>query len=1186
MTGWKEQTEQSELFEVLPCAMVFCEKKEREDGFKEYCLYDGNPSFYECIGYEKESFPDGIIPIDKILVMAERGKFGQLTDKMQQYPEECYSEELLVMDKNGDYHPVLWNGKYTMQQGEEGVFLFGCISLENVHQKRTELINRLNESESDRKKVKNMLYELPVGVALLRGGNTYTVTEANQEFYRITGYSGSKMEERNLSFLNCIYSEDYNIFEDAVELVRMNKKPVEFEVRVLTKDHRLCCCIFQCQLYYYMDAIPYYILTGWDITKRKTLEDELRIMGERYRLLEEVTDEIPLDYDVLHHKFRVPAKYQLSLHGDEDWMVEREVVLGEIHEEDRETVRKAIEAASLREMSGTLEYRLHRKAEDDACKYVWYRTVYRSIPGQNQQIAWIIGKSYDISIDKQKQEKLSEEMHLDPLTRLYNKVAVKEEVEKFLSAEQEGTHVLFLIDIDNFKKVNDTFGHAVGDTVISDIAGLIQEQFRSTDIIGRVGGDEFVVFMKSTTLKAATEKAKQLCTNVGKSLNGDGEDVRVTLSVGLAVYGKNGNDYQALFEKADNAMYRIKDNGKNYYALADESVIPDPKQYTRLKRTDEERGGKADTQFLILACNLLSHAKDLNASLNVLLEQIGKRFRLNMVAVFELEEDRPEMLLTNCWSNIGQIYEKNVLPVTWEKFDKIESGTFIHVSELQNRNTYDLENWNLNRTKIMSMAAVKFEFSNGRMGCLDIGTIEKDTRWDADEVATLCELSHIIGVFVSLRERLREDQRAIHQLKHRDKLTGLYVLDSFKNKFEKELKNRQLQDIYALVVVDIDHFSYINENFGQAVGDSILYKMARLLETKDKYQLFSARMYSDYFVSLLKAENREQIISSIAEGNQKFEIEYKEKYPAGSISLSTGICFVEEQVAFDNVFEGANLARKYAKEQHISTGVVYETHMRQKRDDLVRVSSQFYGAIQKGEFKLYLQPKFMLGSREIYGAEALARWQTEDGRVIPPARFIPALESLGYVVDLDFCIFEQLLRTMKRWVDTGKEMITVSTNFSRKNFENGGYEFIERIKAILNKYPVPTEYIEIEVTESAVAENMECLKNCMEQLSELGFRIAIDDFGTGYSSLSVLLEVPANVIKIDKTFTDKLDQEKQRRFVSKMGLLIKATKEEVIFEGIETEEQEAFLKSSGFKYGQGYLCDKPIQVEEFEKKYM
>lgn len=228
----------------------------------------------------------------------------------------------------------------------------------------------------------------------------------------------------------------------------------------------------------------------------------------------------------------------------------------------------------------------------------------------------------------------------------------------------------------------------------------------------------------------------------------------------------------------------------------------------------------------------------------------------------------------------------------------------------------------------------------------------------------------------------------------------------------------------------------------------------------------------------------------------------------------------------------------------------------------------------------------MLGSREIYGAEALARWQTEDGRVIPPARFIPALESLGYVVDLDFCIFEQLLRTMKRWVDTGKEMITVSTNFSRKNFENGGYEFIERIKAILNKYPVPTEYIEIEVTESAVAENMECLKNCMEQLSELGFRIAIDDFGTGYSSLSVLLEVPANVIKIDKTFTDKLDQEKQRRFVSKMGLLIKATKEEVIFEGIETEEQEAFLKSSGFKYGQGYLCDKPIQVEEFEKKYM
>ena len=139
---------------------------------------------------------------------------------------------------------------------------------------------------------------------------------------------------------------------------------------------------------------------------------------------------------------------------------------------------------------------------------------------------------------------------------------------------------------------------------------------------------------------------------------------------------------------------------------------------------------------------------------------------------------------------------------------------------------------------------------------------------------------------------------------------------------------------------------------------------------------------------------------------------------------------------------------------------------------------------------------------------------------------------------------------------------------------------------MLDFYRVPAEYIEIEITESMVIDNMDALHYSMEELKKMGFRIAIDDFGTGYSSLNVLLEIPANVIKMDKTFTDKLNEERQRRFVSKMGMLIKAARQEVLFEGIETEEQLQHLKSSGFKYGQGFLFDKPITVKAFEQKYL
>ena len=187
---------------------------------------------------------------------------------------------------------------------------------------------------------------------------------------------------------------------------------------------------------------------------------------------------------------------------------------------------------------------------------------------------------------------------------------------------------------------------------------------------------------------------------------------------------------------------------------------------------------------------------------------------------------------------------------------------------------------------------------------------------------------------------------------------------------------------------------------------------------------------------------------------------------------------------------------------------------------------------------------------------------------------------------LDFYILEQLLRAMRRWRDSGRELFTISTNFSRRNFENGGDDFIERLQNTLQRYGIDPCYIEIEVTESVIVEKLDSLKACLTRLGKLGYRIAIDDFGTGYSSLSVLLEIPANVVKIDKSFTDKIHQNGQSAFVYQMGQFIQSAKEEVIFEGIEEEQQRTFLMECGFNYGQGYYFDRPLPLEEFEKKYI
>ena len=558
-----------------------------------------------------------------------------------------------------------------------------------------------------------------------------------------------------------------------------------------------------------------------------------------------------------------------------------------------------------------------------------------------------------------------------------------------------------------------------------------------------------------------------------------------------------------------------------------------------------------------------------------------------MVSVFEYAPDGKNMLLTNCWSDMGQIYEKNILPITWPKLMKAEVGEFVQTTpKWQEKRKKEWLEWSGNAIPIQSIAAVKFEYSNGKTGCIDVGSVEQGKQWRTEEIGTICELSRVVAVFVTLREKMQEDQQAIHKLKNRDRLTGLYNLEAFRTKLVQllEAEENPQENTYALTMVDVNNFSYVNENFGAEMGDSILKEFSRLLERKKV--MAACRMYSDYFLVLSRGKSQQEIRRRVKEGNEEFEAKLQERYPAGGMKLSAGICFLSEKSSFETILESANLARKYAKEHNITSGVVYIEKMRQTRDEQVLIATRFYAAIQRGEFEMFLQPKFRLKENTIYGAEALARWHFGEDGYLQPNRFVPALELMGYIKDLDFFILEQLLKYMTKWKESGKSLFTISTNFSRKHFENGGEAFLQRMHETMDKYDIDPSYIEVEVTESVMTEKLEDLKHCMIELAQMGFRIAIDDFGTGYSSLSVLYEIPANVVKIDKSFTDKVMVDNKGEFVSQMGKFIRAAKEEIVVEGIETEEQRQFLESHGFEYGQGYLFDRPIPADEFERKYL
>lgn len=949
--------------------------------------------------------------------------------------------------------------------GEHGIYPFGGTIMEyELFERELERLDFIRRGD--------LLYDMPVGLAVMKGGHELTIVAVNREFLQMEGYSREELMGGGASYIDYIYGEDIGKFEDMVEKCKTNKTVEMLELRIRTKDGGLRWEMVQCKLYCHRNAIPYYLLTSWDMEEHKREEEERRI---------------------------------------------------------RESI--------------------------------------------------------------QLQEQISDEVRLDPQTKLLNKVAVVEEVEHFLMWEPKGTHVFFLIDIDNFKQINDTFGHTVGDTVIADVAQIIREHFSEEDIVARVGGDEFVVFMKYTTREQARVCAKKLCSEAAKRLIGDGAIVNITLSIGLAMYGKDGEDYETLFANADRAMSCTKGSGKNNFSFAKKGVMSQGKPRNRLE-IGQDRLADVDKDFLNFAFSLLSHARDINGSLNVLIEQIGKKYGLHTVSVFEYLDECPEMLLMNSWSKYGAIYEKNRLPRTVEEFEKARIGEFVSIDEeqLKKKGKRFCENWNPNRESIRYLAGVKFEFSNNRTGCLYVGVGQKRGNFTTEEESTFLELARVVGVFVSLRNRLNEDQKEIRQLQNQDMLTGLYNLEAFRHWFEDHLHHGDFipreYEVYAVVHIDMNNFSYVNENFGQKVGDSILQEFGRVL-LEEEHVVKACRMYSDYFIELVEGDDKDEIYQKVLEETRTFEKIQKIRYPGSDMRLSAGICFIREgDSSFDMILEGANLARKQAKEQKGNGVVVYQDVMREKRDNDFQVTGKFYDALQKGEFEVFLQPKFLLKERTLYGAEALARWRMESGEVTSPNKFIPPLENMGYIMELDFYILEQLLKAMRRWKDAGNELFTISTNFSRRHFENGGKEFMRRLQELMERYQIEPRFIEIEITESVVVENIDCLKDCLKQLDKWGYRIAIDDFGTGYSSLSILLDIPADVIKIDKSFTDKINREEQRDFVTKLGQFILAAKEEVIFEGIESEEQRQFLEDCGFNYGQGFLFDRPLSLEEFERKYI
>lgn len=240
--------------------------------------------------------------------------------------------------------------------------------------------------------------------------------------------------------------------------------------------------------------------------------------------------------------------------------------------------------------------------------------------------------------------------------------------------------------------------------------------------------------------------------------------------------------------------------------------------------------------------------------------------------------------------------------------------------------------------------------------------------------------------------------------------------------------------------------------------------------------------------------------------------------------------------------------------------------------------------IENNEFVIFLQPKVDTLTEKIQGAEALIRKKVGD-KIIMPDQFIPAYEKTGEIVKLDMYVLEEVCKLQQKWKKMHFPILPISINESRHHLKNPNH--VEELNSVIKKYQANPNFIELEMTETTVIEDIEVAKRAGKNVHELGFLISMDDFGTGYSAFNVLKDIEIDILKIDKMFFDDLENNiRAQIIIDTIIQMCKRLNIKTVAEGIETKEQVEFLKKVKCDMIQGYYFSKPISVEDFEKKYL
>ncbi len=377
----------------------------------------------------------------------------------------------------------------------------------------------------------------------------------------------------------------------------------------------------------------------------------------------------------------------------------------------------------------------------------------------------------------------------------------------------------------------------------------------------------------------------------------------------------------------------------------------------------------------------------------------------------------------------------------------------------------------------------------------------------------------------------------------------------------------------AFIQFDIQKFKIVNDLYGEKFGDEVLDFIERQLEKCCNERQFFINLRSDVFMVVTEYKNERELQAFIRELDSQTRL-----FKSVKLQMSFGVYTVEDrEMELRQMEDRAAMARKAAKKNILRNILFYREQFKESLYNRKFIEENMQAAISERQFCIYLQPKYSITKNEIIGAEALVRWLHPERGMIFPDQFIPVIEENGFIKRLDYYIWEEACRFIKRCEAAGINNCPVSVNVSRIHLRDN--ECIGILSDMIKDYSIPKKLLELEITETADDQqiSMKAL-----QLKEEGFTLLMDDFGSGYSSLNILLETPFDVIKLDRKFMiNMMLSGKGRLILEQVITMADKLQLGVLAEGVETKEQVELLQNIGCDQVQGYYYAKPMPEDEF-----